>query len=329
MFSIQTDTFAGYVRYRLANEGTGESLCVLPGCGGLLQELNLSCGGLLHSVIDGVEEIDLPGNMWRKSALLFPFPGRVKDGAYTFEGRTYQLPINEPLRNTALHGLVADEPFVIIETACDENIARLEIGYDYGGRLEGYPFPFSLRVTYSLDAKGVFCLHVTAQNTGRTAMPMGFGWHPYFKTGSLVNQLRLCLPAHAFFELDETLVPTGETKRLEGFTPEDFAQGGAAIGVTALDHGFAVETGDKHAVTLLRDDTRNLTISIRQQPNEGLRYVQVYTPPHRGSIAIEPQTCMGNAFNNGLGLMTLQPGEIWQGEIRVEVRSQRLENSRQ
>ena len=36
--------------------------------------------------------------------ILIPFPNRIEGGEYTFEGKTYSLPIDEHDRNTAIHG---------------------------------------------------------------------------------------------------------------------------------------------------------------------------------------------------------------------------------
>ncbi|MCB0643138.1 MAG: hypothetical protein KDC44_15925, partial [Phaeodactylibacter sp.] len=38
-------------------------------------------------------------------------------------------------------------------------------------------------------------------------------------------------------------------------------------------------------------------------------FLQVFTPDHRQSIAIEPMTCNVDAFNNREGLIVLKPGE--------------------
>jgi aldose 1-epimerase len=38
-------------------------------------------------------------------------------------------------------------------------------------------------------------------------------------------------------------------------------------------------------------------------------FLQVYTPPHRNTIAIEPMTCLADAFNNKKGLIILKPSE--------------------
>ena len=35
--------------------------------------------------------------------ILIPFPNRIEGGEYTFEGKTYSLPIDEHDRNTAIH----------------------------------------------------------------------------------------------------------------------------------------------------------------------------------------------------------------------------------
>ena len=46
-------------------------------------------------------------------------------------------------------------------------------------------------------------------------------------------------------------------------------------------------------------------------------WVQVFTPsdhPGRGrAVAVEPMTCPPDALNSGTGLITLEPGETWQG----------------
>ena len=37
--------------------------------------------------------------------LLAPWPNRIRDGRYTFEGTAYQLPLTEPGKHNAIHGL--------------------------------------------------------------------------------------------------------------------------------------------------------------------------------------------------------------------------------
>lgn len=319
MFSIQTDTFAGFTRFLLKNEQTQECFAVLPECGAIVQELVLAQREKLYAIIDGVTTAELPGNMWYKSSLLFPFPGRIKDGLYIFADRTYQLPVNETVRNSALHGLVADKPFQVTQTHHNQNVASLSLTYDYDGHITGYPFPYSLQITYTLLWKHVFRLEVKAKNTGSMPMPMGFGWHPYFRTGTLIDQLRLILPSKKYYELDTAVVPTGKVKQMNGFTIPAFHKGGGVISALAFDHGF---TGGRYAAlaeTKVYDPIQELTICVRQWRRDGFNYTQIFTPSHRNNIAIEPQTCMANAFNNGIGLKILAPGEEWTGTVSVSL----------
>ncbi len=318
VFSIQTDAFAGYTRYLLKNEETGEFVAILPEYGALIQELVLANRDHIYPIIDGVAENELPGNMWYKSALLFPFPGRIKDGQYAFEGKEYHLPINETGRNSALHGLIADKPFQVLEADSSTDYARLKLHYEYNGQHEGYPFPFDFTVTYTLAER--FQMEVAAQNTGNTNLPMGFGWHSYFKTGTVVDKLRLVLSSQKYHELDAFVVPTGIIKELDGFTSYSFLQGGNLIGNYEFDHGFTVDDSQAVVETLIHDSEQNVTICLLQPRSDGFDYTQVFAPSHRNSIAVEPQTCMANVFNNGLGLKILAPGDRWSGSVTIHLR---------
>ena len=48
-------------------------------------------------------------------------------------------------------------------------------------------------------------------------------------------------------------------------------------------------------------------------------YLQLYTPVDRNSIAIEPMSCIANAFNNGIGLKELGPGRQFNWEITIRI----------
>jgi aldose 1-epimerase len=41
-----------------------------------------------------------------RGQILIPWPNRLQDGSYEFEGRRHQLPLNEPEHYNAIHGLV-------------------------------------------------------------------------------------------------------------------------------------------------------------------------------------------------------------------------------
>jgi aldose 1-epimerase len=98
---------------KIKNSTSGDQLTINPTIGASLIELTLS----------GISLIDLPGsanhplenNPYYPSALLTPWVNRVRNGNYSYRGKNYQLPINEPDLGNAIHGLLARAPFSIIK----------------------------------------------------------------------------------------------------------------------------------------------------------------------------------------------------------------------
>jgi aldose 1-epimerase len=85
-----------------------------------------------------------------RGAVLAPWPNRIGDGRYTWDGREHQLPLNEPGRRSALHGLVAWAGWT--PTRVDECSAALTTRV---WPQPGYPFQLDLTVTYELNSTGL------------------------------------------------------------------------------------------------------------------------------------------------------------------------------
>ena len=105
--------------------------------------------------------------------LLLP-PNRTAGGAFTFQGTTYHLPINEPVYGNHIHGSLARMPFRVTEQT-----ATSMTGF-YENRGECYPFPFAITVTHCLTETGTQHLF-TLCNTGPKTMPLAFGLHIAFR----------------------------------------------------------------------------------------------------------------------------------------------------
>ena len=75
---------------------------------------------------------------------------------------------------------------------------------------------------------------------------------------------------------------------------------------TFLDNCFLLNENNKPAC-VLRNNKSGLELTI--QPDKSYPYLQVYTPEHRNSIAIENLSAAPDAFNNKIGLIILKPGE--------------------
>ena len=315
MFNITEDSFGTLTQIELNNVITGEYATIIHDYGTAINELVLESNGKKHSILRSTNtHHDMVGKNWFKGAKLFPFPNRIKDGLYTFNGKEYKLAINEEARHNALHGFVYNKPFDLVTHEEKGSYVATEMEYVSHGKTPGYPFPFLLSLVYSLSEDGFEC-KTTCKNTGKEPMPMGDGWHPYFKTGISVDKLQLLLPKGKELLCDDRLIPTGKTK---AFTKFDSL---ALIGNQQFDTAFELDVDGDIATTELVDTVNNLKISLWQETGKNkYNFLQVYIPPDRQSIAIEPMTCAPNAFNNHQGLIVLKPGEVFSASYGVSLK---------
>lgn len=298
MFHHHVAPFGRFTRHTLANEAGTHAFTIIPELGAALQSLVFEGA----EVIDGdqtPEEADF--NKWSKGRLLFPFPNRLRDGAYEWGGQTYQFPCNDPDTGNALHGFGLDKTFEIEELSLSDSGAQMRCAYHYGGELPAYPFPFVFRVTYTMQANQ-FSLALSCLNTGEQAIPIGFGWHPYFQLADSVDAMSLQLPQLAWIGIDARMIPTGKR-----YDFDDFASL-RPIAATVLDNCFGVlETGPELSVQLQGSRGK---LRYWQELGPGkFPYIQLFTPPHRRSLAIEPMSCNIDAFHNHEGLLSLAAGQ--------------------
>lgn len=308
-FQIQQEPFGSTTAYRLINTKNTENCVIVPTWGGVLKELNLAANGQLYSLIDCPESYEeLFADTHYLSAILFPFPSRIPNGKFTFEGTTYQLPINEPARNTAIHGFVHPNPYIVLEENASENSASLKLGYHYDGSLSGYPFPFQLSITYTLRTNEL-TLQYDVKNVGSKNLPMAFGWHPYYKLGGgKTDEFEIEIPSSTIVTFDKQMIPTGTAP---------FAQSGRhSLEAQVLDNCFVLDSTKAETNVFYKKKDLQLTIF---QDIEQLKYLVVYTPSHRNTIAIEPLSSNVNALNSGEGLIVLKPNESTSGKMGVRL----------
>jgi len=203
----------------------------------------------------------------------------------------------------SMHGLLFDKAFVIEAMQTENDEAHLTLKHTYQGEVEGYPFPFYCRMKYHWQSGQYLTCMVEIENTGKSALPLGLGWHPYFTFPSQVNELMLQLNCLYQYQVDERMIPTLKTHTFDAFQQMNL------IADTQLDDCFALPPNGNYK-TILKDDAHKITLSIEQETGQNqFSYVQIYTPENRESIAIEPMTCIPNAFNNGKGLIKLNTSE--------------------
>ena len=155
-----------------------------------------------------------------RGAVLAPWPNRVVNGRYQFDGVEHQLALTEPERGHALHGLVIWQDFAVVS----QQPSAVALGATLTPQI-GYPFRLELVVTYSLTEEGLM-ISLEATNTGEGPAPFGAGIHPYLCAGpGAVNDWFLQLPAASvlavtpdrLIPVQERESPFGGVKRAVGF----------------------------------------------------------------------------------------------------------------
>jgi aldose 1-epimerase len=280
----------------------GEQRAVVVGVGAGLR--TYSAGG--RPVIDGYDAGELcPSG---RGQLLIPWPNRIEDGRYEFDGRSFQLPLDEPERRNAIHGLTRWSEWSVAERAADR-VAFEHVLYPR----PGYPFLLALRVEYSLSDEGL-AVRTEATNVGSDSAAYGAGWHPYLAVDhELVDDVELRVPAATVLLADERGIPVGsgsvEDEGLDFREPK-------AIGSVKLDHCFTDLERERDGRARVVVGTTTLWA------DESYPYLMVFTGDglpdvERRSIAVEPMTCAPNAFRSGQGLVRLEPGERHVAEWRI------------
>jgi aldose 1-epimerase len=282
----------------------------------------LALGGGLRSyevagrpLLDGFPAGERPQS--GRGQVLIPWPNRIENGSYEFDGKRLQLPLTEPENGNAIHGLVRLALWNL--AALDPERAVLEHVLD---PQPGYPFTLALRIEYLLSEAGL-TVTTTARNIGTARCPYGAGQHPYLTLGTpAVDTLELRVPGRVVGFSDERGLPV-RSAPVDG-TKYDF-RAGRTIGGTVLDNAYTdLERGaDGRARVLLDDPAGDAGVTL--WVDESYRYLMVYTGDShadvaRRAIAVEPMTCPPNAFRTHESLIRLEPGESISSTWGIEPR---------
>ncbi|MHA8092848.1 aldose 1-epimerase [Aquirufa regiilacus] len=273
---------------------------IIPAFGGMLTQLNWA-GNVIKIPFEN--QFANSENPYHPSALLSPWVNRVRNGNYSFEGRNYQLPVNEPNLGNAIHGLLARMPFDISLEA-----SKATLTYHYDAEEKAYPFPFEMQLSYSFSVDNSFQLQFQAKNTGSGNMPFACGWHPYFNLtqGNLADWI-IRFDSISKFHSDSQMIPLRE----ESFD----ASAGVDLGKEVLDNVFRLEPKTKH-ITNLYNKQKKESLYLEQSSID-FPFLVVFAPENSNCVAIEPMSANTDAFNTGDGLRILAPNEIFQSSVKI------------
>lgn len=298
-FHIQEEGIGNEKKLILTQEQTGTSAEIF--CfGALLNAFTVQSGTDKINVIDGFTDVaharaDM--NNGFKSAKLSPFVCRMHKGAYHFGETDYTIE-GFYLNGHAIHGLLCHADFSIIDKGADTDKAWVTLQHQYKATDKGYPFTYTLAVTWSLYAHNRLTVSTVATNLHNSTIPFSDGWHPYFATDSSIDESSLLFNTDRKLIFDADLLPTGAEEKDDRFVNGTILKG------IELDNCFALPANEKGICVL-----QGKKISIRIEPDTAYPYLQVYTPPHRKSIAIENLSAAPDTFNNKIGIRYLEPGE--------------------
>jgi aldose 1-epimerase len=242
--------------------------------------------------------------------VLIPFPGRIKDAKYTWDGVEYNLKANDKDGPNAIHGFLRTLEWEI-ESQTESEIT---FSLNFPGT-EGYPFVFSAQITYLLNETGMAC-SFSVQNGDSVDIPMAAGFHAYFTTGSeQIDSDMLKLPFQSVLEM-ESFIPT--SKILD--SPEFLSS--KIIGDTKFNSCFLSPILSKNNQTEVQLTGNEKVITVWM--DEAFPYVVLYSGDplpeshRRKSLAIEPMTCGSDGFNHpDWGLFRLAPGQALSGRWGV------------
>lgn len=239
--------------------------------------------------------------------LLAPWANRLEE-SYRVGTRTVDLrdlDLHRDANGLPIHGTMVGRPgweLVSVRTATAAASAtfRFDATTD-DAVMAAFPFAHELVVGFAI-APGRVTVSTTLAATGTRAVPVAFGWHPYFVLPDTPRgRIRLGLPARHRILVDDRGLPTGD----EVAEPASVDR----VGDRSFDDGYRL--GHERRFVLAAGRRRLGLAFDRNYP-----FAQVYTPPDSESIAVEPMTAMTDALARGTTPM-VAPGERFTARFAI------------
>lgn len=323
-YAVREEEDDGRPVYVLEDRVARSQAWVTPGLGFNAYRFSVEPDAHEAAIIDPPPTLDdLQANPSRYGTpVLFPFPGRVARGRFTFRGRDYELQ-KRANNGNAIHGFVYDRPWQVVASGASAREGAVLVGRSESlafPELAGqYPSAFRLDLTYRLRGWALG-IEARAENVGPEPLPVGYGLHPYLHApidhGESAGGCVIEVPVTSRWELVDML-PTGRILPVE----EDLAAGVSLEGRRFDDVYTGVMMSGGGSRCVLTDTRARLAVVV--EADRGFREWVVYTPP-RPAVCFEPYTCVPDALNlepRGVdaGRLVLEPGEwrSWRVEIRV------------
>jgi aldose 1-epimerase len=237
---------------------------------------------------------------------MVPFASLVHQGRFSFAGKPYQLRHNLPGHDAALHGDAWQHPWEV------ESLTERSTALVYRQAGDRFPFPYEARQYIGLEADALL-ISLTVTNAGKTQMPAGLGFHPFF---SLNADVTLQFQAHGVWARDEA----GRVTRLRAPFGERAFDGPVAVAGRPRNDVYEGWSGSAR----IEWKAAGVRAELRALPP--LSRLLVFVPEKRPVFCVEPISNLPDGFNRLAagaaphGTVILGPGEALTGSMRLECR---------
>jgi aldose 1-epimerase len=245
---------------------------------------------------------------------LHPWANRIAGRRYVVDGRSVELPDDPTIihleeHGLPIHGFVPGRSRWAVETAeADATQATLVARLDFSpdpALLAAFPFPHVVRQHVTLHDE-TLTITTTVTPSGDVPVPIGFGFHPYLRLPDVPREAwTVSLPVGRHLELDERQLPTGASVPVQIPT--------APLGTRTFDDGFT--DLPPRARFTIAGGGRTIGVTFL----EGYPFTQVFAPPGKSFVCIEPMTAPTNALVSGEALRRARPGETFRAAFAVDV----------
>jgi galactose mutarotase-like enzyme len=239
--------------------------------------------------------------------LLAPWANRLADMRYKVGAHSVDLTglgVHTDANGLPIHGLlVGCRGWEVRELRHKRGTASVVATLDVDA--PAFPFPHRLEVDARVHEDRLV-VTTTVVPTGKRAVPIAFGWHPYLRLpGSARHTWNLRLPRREHLLLDAHGIPTGErVAEVAQVMP---------IARRTFDDLYAL--GSRRVLGLDAPDGAALEV----RTDTAYPYAQVWVPPGKSFAALEPMTAPTDALRRGTVDM-VGPGDSHRARFTIVVR---------
>jgi len=246
---------------------------------------------------------------WTGAApVLFPIVGGLKNGQYTYKGKSYSMPGHGIVRKADWDAVTSDSTHAVLQIASSAETKKV------------YPFDFLLKADFSLQDNALSVTY-DVTNTGTELMYFSIGSHPAFNVpfaGGHWENYYLhfseseSIERHFFGDgmtLNET-APIFDNSRQIFLTP------------TLFDRLAIILKGPASKEVSLRNSRNSKQVKV---VTEGMPYLGLWAPVGAPFVCVEPwygvpdNEDTDGEFSSKEGIMSLQAKQTYHTTYRIEI----------